>query len=139
MLYVVFKIFISFLFKLVYVSIELLILGKPSPYLSLNPNQAIAEQRQDIICSISVLDADSDIRWYDEEGIITNNSRVTIFNSSFDLTINSTFTVTVITTTIQFNPILKTDEGNYSCYYSGINETEISTPIQLMVTSKLCM
>ena len=127
------------MFKLVYVSIELSILGKPSPYVSLNPNQAVAEQRQDIICSISVLDADSDIGWFNE-GTITNDGRVTIFNSSFDLTINSAnFTVTVITTIIQFNPVLKTDEGNYSCYYSGINETEISTSIQLMVTSKLCM
>ena len=125
---------------MLYVSIELLILGKPSPYLFLNPNQAIAEQRQDIICSISVLDADSDIGWFNEEGTITDDGRVTIYNSSVDLTINSAnFTVTVITTIIQFNPVLKTDESNYSCYYSGINETEISTSIQLMVTSKLCL
>ena len=125
------------------VAIKILISGEPLPNVFLQPNIPFANQKQDIMCSISVLDADSDkveLGWFNEEDIITDDNRVTIFEPSIDLTINSSnFTPTAITTIIQFDPLLKIDEGNYSCYYSFVNGTEISTSIQLVVASKLCM
>ena len=86
-----------------------------------------------MICSISVpSDVDPDtieLSWLNEDDIITDDSRVTIIRSSNNFSSNLVFF-----TIIQFDPLFEDDEGNYSCY-SVINETQISTSIQLQTRS----
>ena len=102
-----------------------------SPSILLQPSgfdQNTVGQRQDVICSISLppgVDPDTiELGWLNEDDIITNDSRVTIVRSS------TNFSTSVITTTLQFDPLFEDDEGTYSCYLST-NESEISTSIQL--------
>ena len=113
-------------------SIKLSVLGQPSSYIFLQPNQPIVGQRQDVICSISVsVDLDIvELGWLNEEVIVTNDSRVTIVELPNNFTFNSS--ITGITTIIRFDPLLEIDEGNYTCYYSVENETETTTSIQLV-------
>ena len=115
--------------------------GQPSPHILSSPSGFIVEQRQDMICSISVpSDVDPDtieLGWLNEDDIITDDSRVTITEQSDDLiNISSNFSIRVFITVVQFDPVVEDDEGNYSCY-SIVNETEISTSIQLQTRSKL--
>jgi len=124
------------------VFIELSILGQLSPSIFLQSTEAFVGQRQDLICTISVSDMDLDavnLGWFNEEGIITNDSRVNIVELPNDVVILPNFTRTVITTLIQFDPLIEFDEDTYSCYYSVANETEISTSFQLMPLSKFYM
>ena len=71
-------------------------------------------QRQDIICSISVppdVDPDTiELGWLDEEDIVTNDSRVTIYES------NDYFNDSTVFIVIQFDPLTQEDEGEYICY-----------------------
>ena len=72
-----------------------------------------------------------ELGWLNEEDIVTDDSRVTIIDSFADPSNDSSnFTVNMITTVIQFDPLFEEDEGNYSCY-AIVNETERSTSIQL--------
>ena len=74
-----------------------------------------------MICSIS-LPPDMDpgtveLGWFNEDGIITDDSRVIVTESMNDSTNNSfNISTSVITTIIQFDPLFEDDEGNYSCY-----------------------
>ena len=65
-----------------------------------------------MICSIVVpSDVDPDsikLTWLNEENIITNDSRVTIIDSTNDL-------ASIVSTIIRFDPLFENDEGNYSC------------------------
>ena len=88
-----------------------------SPNILLQPSgsdQNTVGQRQDIICSISVppdVDPDSiELGWLNEEDIVTNDSRVTIYES------NDYFNDSTLFTVIQFDPLLQEDEGEYTCY-----------------------
>ena len=92
-----------------------------------------------MICSISVpsdIDPDTiELGWLNEDDIITDDSRVTIVISSNDFTnISSNLSIRAFFTIIQFDPLFEDDKGNYSCY-SVINETQISTSIQLQTRS----
>lgn len=105
-----------------------------SPNIFLQPSgsdQNTVGKRQDVICSMSVLsDVDSDsveLRWLNEDNIITNDSRVIIIES---VNGSSNFSNTVITTIIRFDPLYENDDGNYTCY-AIINESEVFTSIQL--------
>ena len=77
-------------------------------------NQNTIGQRQDIICSISVppdMDPDTiELGWLNEEDIVTNEGRVTIYES------NDYFNDSTLFTVIQFDPLLQEDEGEYTCY-----------------------
>ena len=77
-------------------------------------NQNTIGQRQDIICSISVppdMDPDTiELGWLNEEDIVTNEGRVTIYES------NDYFNDSTVFTVIQFDPLLQEDEGEYTCY-----------------------
>ena len=77
-------------------------------------NQTTVGQRQDIICSISVppdMDPDTiELGWLNEEDIVTNDSRVSIYESSDNFNDSTLFTV------IQFDPLIQEDEGEYICY-----------------------
>ena len=77
-------------------------------------NQTTIGQRQDIICSVSVppdMDPDTvELGWLNEEDIVTNDSRVTIYESSDNFNDSTLFTV------IQFDPLIQEDEGEYICY-----------------------
>ena len=68
-------------------------------------------QRQDVVCSISVPpDVDSDtieLSWLNEDDIITNDSRVTIYASKND---------TTLIKVIRFEFLAEEDEGKYTCY-----------------------
>ena len=76
-----------------------------------------------------------ELGWLKEDDIITDDSRVTI-EQSHDLTnISSNFSIRVFVTILQFDPVVEDDEGNYSCY-SIVNETELSTHVQLQTRSK---
>ena len=118
------------------------ILGQPSPYIFVQPtgfNQNTVGQRQDMICSISIpSDVDPDtieLGWLNEDDIITDDSRVTIVRlSNYFINISSNFSIRGFFTIIQFDPLFEDDEGNYSCY-SVINETVMSTSIQLQTRS----
>ena len=76
-----------------------------------------------MICSITVpADVDPDtieLGWLNEDDIITDDSRVTITKSQND---SSNFNTSLITTTIQFDPLFEDDEGAYTCY-SVVNES----------------
>ena len=102
-------------------------------------DQNTVGQRQDVICSISVPPGiDPELGWLNEGDIITDDSRVTIVESSNDSAGNSSYFI-IITSIIQFDPLIEDDEGAYSCY-SIVNETEISTSIQLQnFRSMLCV
>ena len=67
--------------------------------------------RQDVICSISVppdVDPDTiEFGWLNEDDIITDDSRVTIYKSSDD---------NILITIIQFDPLYEEDEDEYTCY-----------------------
>ena len=71
-------------------------------------------QRQDVICSISVppdVDPDTiELGWLNEEDIITNNSRVTIYASS------NYFNDSTLSVVIQFDPLTEENEDVYICY-----------------------
>ena len=121
-----------------YVSGQILILpsfsGQISPNIFLRPSgfdQNTVGQRQDVICSIVIpsdVDPDSiELNWHNEENIVTNDSRVTIIDTTNDLTNYST---SIIATIIQFDPLFEDDMGNYSCY-SKINESVQFVSIQL--------
>ena len=120
-----------------------LLLGQPSPYIFMQPagvNRIYVGQRQQLICSISVppdVDPDTiELGWLNEEDIVTDDSRVTINDSSTGPSNDSSnFTVSVVTTVIQFDPLFEDDEGNYSCY-AIVNGTQTFTSMQLQVTSK---
>ena len=74
--------------------------------------------------------------WLNESDIITNDNRVTVIEQSNDLiNISSNFSIRVFVTILQFDPLFEDDKGNYSCY-SIVNETEISTYVQLQTRSK---
>ena len=84
---------------------------------SLNPSgfdQNIIGQRQDVICSVSVpddVDPDTiELGWVNEDGIITDDNRVTIDASS------DYFNDSVLSTIIQFDPLFEEDMGEYICY-----------------------
>ena len=106
--------------------------------MSLRPsgfNRNTVGQRQDVICSISIppdVDPDTvELAWDNEEDIITDDSRVTIIESSNDSVNNSSnFSASAITTVIRFDPLFEDDEGIYSCY-SVVNESEVFTTILL--------
>ena len=68
-----------------------------------------------------------ELGWLNEDDIITNDSRVTVIESSND---SSNSTTSVITTVISFDPLFEDDVGTYSCYYI-VNGSEISISIQL--------
>ena len=95
------------------------------------PQQNTVGQRQDVICSISVPpDVDPstiELGWLNEDDIITDNSRVTIIESPNN---SSNFSINVITTVIQFDPLFEYDEGIYSCYVVR-NKSRKATSIQL--------
>ena len=98
-------------------------------------DQNTVEQRQNIICLISVLpDVDPDtieLGWLNEDDIITDDSRVTI-NTSSDYYNDSS-----LVTIIQFDPLFEDDMGEYICY-AVINGSFISESINLQdFTSKL--
>ena len=87
------------------------------PNITLQPsgfNQNTIGQRQDIICSISVPpDVDPDtiqLGWLNEEDIVTADGRVTIYES------NDYFNDSTLFTVIQFDPLIREDEGEYICY-----------------------
>ena len=117
-------------------------LGQPSPYIFMQPagSQNYVGQRRQMICSISVppdVNPDTiELGWLNEEDIVTDDGRVTIIDPSTDPSNDSSvFTVNVITTVIQFDPLFEDDEGNYSCY-AIVNGTQTSTSMQLQTTSK---
>ena len=89
--------------------------------------------RQDVICSIFLLpdvDPDTiDLGWLNEDDIITDDSRVTVIESSDVEPVNSSsyFSITKI---IRFDPLYENDNGTYTCY-SIVNESESFTSIQL--------
>ena len=88
-----------------------------------------------MICSISLpADVDPDtveLGWLDADDIITNDSRVTI-DASGDYFNDST-----LVAIIQFDPLLKEDEDEYTCY-AIINGSFIFESISLQnITSKL--
>ena len=90
-----------------------------------------------MICSISVppdVDPDTiELTWLNEDDIITDDNRVTI-NTSSDYHNDST-----LVTIIQFNPLIKDDEGKYICY-TIINGLLIFDSISLFnFTGKLCI
>ena len=109
-----------------------------SPIITFQPSgfgRNTVGQRQDVICSIFVppdVDPDTvEFGWLNEDDIITNDSRVTIIESPNDSANNSSnVSISVITTVIRFDPLFEDDEGIYSCYLI-VNESEISTSIQL--------
>ena len=76
--------------------------------------QNIVGQRQYVICSISLPpDVNTDtveLGWLNEDDIITNDSRVTIDGSS------GYFNDSTLVTLIQFDPLFKEDEDEYTCY-----------------------
>ena len=94
-------------------------------------DQNTVGQRQDVICSISISpDVDPDtieLGWLNEDDIITDDSRVTIIESPDN---SSNINTSVITATIQFDPLFEDDESTYICY-AVINESETTTSIQL--------
>ena len=102
-----------------------------APQILLEPNnfdENTLGQRQDVICSISVppdVDPDTiELGWLNEDDIVTNDSRVTVINSTSN---SSNYISTVV---IHFDPLFEEDEGTYFCY-SIVNGTERFTSIQL--------
>ena len=103
--------------------------------ISLQPSQNTVGQKQQVICSVFVpSDVDPDmveLSWLNEEDIITADSRVTIVNLTNDLANTSfNFSINLITTVIQFDPLYEDDMRNYHCY-SIINGSLQFASIQL--------
>ena len=78
------------------------------------------------------MDPDSiGLAWFNEENIVTNDSRVTIIDSTSDLAnLSSNFTTNIISSIIQFDPLFEDDVGNYSCF-SKLNGSVQFVSIQL--------
>ena len=76
--------------------------------------------RQNVICSVLLppdVDPDTiELRWLNEDDIITDDSRVTIDTSS------DYFNDSTLVSIIQFDPLIEEDEGEYICY-TVINES----------------
>ena len=51
-----------------------------------------------------------ELGWLNEEDIVTNDGRVTIYES------NDYFNDSTLFTVIKFDPLLQEDEGEYTCY-----------------------
>ena len=87
-------------------------------------------QRQDVICSVILpFDVDPDtiqLAWINEQDIITGDGRITVGESSD----NFESSATTLATTIQFDPLIESDEGEYTCY-AAINGSFIFESIQL--------
>ena len=102
--YIVYVIF-SFFILAAFLNITL----QPSGF-----DQNTIGQRQDVICSISVppdVDPDTiELGWLNEEDIVTNDSRVTIYASS------NYFNDSTLSVVIQFNPLTEENEDVYICY-----------------------
>ena len=88
------------------------------------------QQRQDVICSVILpFDVDPDtiqLAWINEQDIITGDGRITVGESSD----NFESSATTLATTIQFDPLIESDEGEYTCY-AAINGSFIFESIQL--------
>ena len=69
--------------------------------------KVIVGQRQDVVCSISVPPDTVELGWLNEDDIITNDGRVTIYTSKND---------TTLIKVIQFEFLVEEDEGKYFCY-----------------------
>ena len=104
---------------MIYANIKILLLFILAAFLNiaLQPggvNQNTVGQRQGVICSISVppnVDPDTiELGWLNDEDIITNDSRVTIYES------RDYFNNSILFTVIQFDPLTQEDEGDYICY-----------------------
>ena len=133
-----FQSIINIIIQHVYIIISFL--DEPSPHISLRPDDGLEPitigQRQDVICSISVppdVDPDTiELGWLNEEDIVTNDSRVTVFKLTNDSSNNaSNSSNIIIATVIQFNPLFEDDERTYSCFYSKMNESTLFTSIRL--------
>ena len=73
-----------------------------------------------------------ELGWLNEDNIITDDSRVSIIDSS-----NNYFNDTTLVTIIQFDPLTEEDEDEYTCY-AIINGSFIFESISLQnITSKL--
>ena len=112
-------------------------IGQLSPTIFLPPSgfsQNTVGQIQDVVCSISVssdVDPNSiELIWFNEEDIVTVDGRVSIVESANSLANFSSNNTSIITTTIEFNPLFENDEGIYACY-SIVNETVKFESIQL--------
>jgi len=72
-----------------------------------------------VICSIVVnseVDPDDvEFGWINEEEIITDDSRVTIDTLPTNAS-SGNFNDSTLSTSIQFDPLTKEDEGQYICY-----------------------
>jgi len=94
----------------------------------LQPSGIAVGQIQDVICSISVpLDVDPDtieLGWLNEEDIVTNDTRVTIYASSNYLN------GTTLSTIIHFDLLTEEDENKFTCYAS-VNGSFIFESISL--------
>ena len=96
-------------------------------------NQNTVGYRQDVVCLISVppdVDPETiELGWFNENNIITDDSRVTIDTSS-DYHNDST-----LVTIIQFDALIEKDKGEYICY-SIINGSLIfqSTDLQNLIS-----
>ena len=92
-----------------------------------------------MICSVFVpSDVDPDVVelvWFNEEGVITVDSRVTIVNS---MNSSSNYSINFITSIIQFNPLFDDDEGVYICSLV-MNGSVQNTSIQLQNFRSMCM
>ena len=87
-------------------------------------------QRQDVICSV-ILPFDVDpntiqLAWINEQDIVTGDGRITVSESNN----NFESSATTLATTIQFDPLIESDEGEYTCY-AAINGSFIFESIQL--------
>ena len=95
-------------------------------------SQNTVGQRQDVICSIFIpLNVNPNairLAWLNEEDIVTVDSRVTINASSGNFSAGS------LVTTIQFDPLIENDEGNYTCY-AEINGSFVFESIELQTRS----
>ena len=93
-------------------------------------------QRQDVICSISVppdVDPDTiELGWVNEDDIITDDSRVTVYID----TSSDSFNDSTLVTTIRFDPVTEKDEDEYICY-AMINGSYVFDSINLQITSKI--
>ena len=94
----------------------------------LQPSRIAVGQTQEVICSISVppdVDPDTiELGWLNEEDIVTNDSRVTIYTSSNYLN------GTTLSTIIHFNLLTEEDANEFTCYAS-VNGSFIFESISL--------
>ena len=91
-------------------------------------NQNTVGQRQDVICSISVppeVDPDTiELGWLNKEDIVTDVDRVTIYTST------NYSDYSPLASTIQFDPLIEEDQGEYTCY-AMINGLFLFQPINI--------